>query len=53
MRHIKSIHLQFGYLNPCTKLFGSAKIGYELGLLVHGNLVVEFCGEVFLVDCVL
>ena len=26
------------------------KIGYVLGLLVHGNVVVEFGGKVFLVD---
>ena len=30
-----------------------AKIGYVLGLLVYGNVVVEFGRKVFLVDCLL
>jgi len=30
-----------------------AKIGYALGLLVHGKVVVEFGRKVFLVDCLL
>ena len=36
---------------PCGTV--GAKIGYVLGLLVHGNVVVEFGRKVFLVDCLL
>ena len=34
---------------PCGTV--GAKIGYVLGLLVHGKVVVEFARKVFLVDC--
>jgi len=30
-----------------------AKIGYVLGLLVHGKVVVEFDRKLYLVDCLL
>ena len=30
-----------------------AKIGYQLGLLVNGKVVVEFGRKVLLVDCLL
>jgi len=36
---------------PCGTV--DAKIGYVLGLLVHGNVVVHFGMKVFLVDCLL
>ena len=29
------------------------KIGYELGLLVHGKVVIDFGRKVFLVECLL
>ena len=63
------MHLKFGYfvhtnlsINgkkksvyvqncPCEAV--SAKIGYVLGLLVHGKVVVEFGRKVFLDDCLL
>ena len=40
---------------PCTKLSmrNGAKIGYALGLLVHGKVVFEFGRKVFLVDSLL
>jgi len=34
---------------PCGAV--GANIGYVLGLLVHGKVVVEFGRKVFLVDC--
>ena len=37
---------------PFTKPVG-AKIGYVLGLLVHGKVLVEFGRKIFLVDCLL
>ena len=36
---------------PCGTV--DAKIGYVLGLLVHGNVVVHFGMKIFLVDCLL
>ena len=36
---------------PCGTV--GAKIGYVLGLLVHGKIVVEFDRNVFLVDYLL
>ena len=36
---------------PCGTV--GAKIGYVLGLLVQGKVVVEFGRKVFLVDCLL
>jgi len=30
-----------------------SKLGYVLGLLVHGKVVIEFGRKVFLVDCLL
>ena len=36
---------------PCGTV--GAKIGYVLGLLVHGKVVVEFGRKVFLVNCLL
>ena len=58
MRHILSIYRVTERLKrfPCTKLSvrnGGANIGYVLGLLVHGKVVVEFGRKVFLVDCLL
>ena len=44
----KRFHLQ---TCPCGTV--GANIGYVLGLLVHGNVVVEFGRKVFLVDCLL
>ena len=42
---------------PCTQLSVQngrwAKIGYELGLLVYGTVVIEFGRKLFLVDCLL
>ena len=34
---------------PCGTV--GAKLGYVLGLLVRGNVVVKFGRKVFLVDC--
>ena len=42
----KSFHVQNF---PCGTV--GAKKGYELGLLVHGKVVVEFGRKVLLVDC--
>ena len=36
---------------PCETV--GANIGYVLGLLVHGKVVVEIGSRVFLVDCLL
>jgi len=36
---------------PCGTI--GARIGYVLGLLVHGKIVVEFGRNLFLVDCLL
>jgi len=36
---------------PCGTL--GAKLGYVLGLLVHGKVVGEFGRKVFLVNCIL
>ena len=36
---------------PCGTV--GVKIGYALGLLVHGNVVVEFGRKIFLVHCLL
>ena len=63
------MHLTFGNLVLYTPLYRlterknvsmyetcgtvGAKIGYVLGLLVHGKVVVEFVRNVFIVDCLL
>ena len=40
-------------LQNCPCVMVGAKIGYVLGLLVQGKVVVEFGRNVFLVDCLL
>ena len=47
-RKKKRVHVQNC---PCGTV--DAKIGYVLGLLVHGKVDVEFGRKVFLVDCLL
>ena len=42
----KLFHLQN---SPCRTV--GTKIGYALGLLLHGKVVVQFGRKVFLVDC--
>jgi len=44
----KSFHVQ-----NCPFGTVGANIGYELGLLVRGKVVVEFGRKIFLVDCLL
>jgi len=34
-------------------MYKTVKLGYVLGLLVQGKVVVEFGRKVFLVDCIL
>ena len=41
------------YVQNCPCGTVGAKIGYILGLLMHGKVVVEFGRKVFLVDCIL
>ena len=36
---------------PCGMV--GAKIGYVLGLLIHGKVVLECVRKVFLIDCLL
>ena len=41
------------HLHNCPCGTEGAKIGNVVGILLHGNVVVEFGRKVFLVDCVL
>ena len=41
------------HVQNCPRGTVGANICYVLGLLVHGNVVVEFGRKVFLVDCLL
>ena len=48
MERKKRFHVQ-----PCPCGTAGAKLGYVVGLLVHGKVEVEFGRKVFLVDCIL
>ena len=41
------------HVQPCPCGTAGAKLGYVVGLLVHGKVEVEFGRKVFLVDCIL